>query len=151
MFQRLNSPLEDSGQHAAALRFGDAKVQTLFSVLLLFRLLARGFSNRDLREHWAPRLGTTPESMTSGQLTYQLRRLQLHGLIARIPKTHRYRVTDSGWRTILFYNRTYNRLLRPGLAQVCPALALENTALRKSFDQLDATIQDLLNENKLAS
>jgi hypothetical protein len=83
-------------------------------------------------------------------MTYQLRRLRLHGLIERIPRTHRYRVTDSGWRTILFYSRTYNRVLRPGLAQVCPPLALESTALRKSFDQRDATIQDLLNENKLA-
>ena len=83
-------------------------------------------------------------------MTYQLRRLRLHGLIERIPKTHRYRVTDSGWRTILFYSHTYNRVLRPGLSQVCPALALENTALRKCFDQLDATIQDLLNGTKLA-
>ena len=82
----------------------------------------RGFSNRDLREHWAPLLGKTPDSLTSGQITYQLRRLRLHGLIERIPKTHRYRVTDSGWRTILFYSHTYNRVLRPGLSQVCPAL-----------------------------
>lgn len=150
VFQQMNSPVEVSGQRAGPLRFGDAKVQTLFSVLLLFRLLVRGFSNRDLREHWAPLLGTTPDSLTSGQMTYQLRRLRLHSLIERIPKTHRYRVTDSGWRTILFYSRTYNRVLRPGLSQVCPVLALENTALRQSFDQLDATIQDLLNGTKLA-
>jgi hypothetical protein len=52
-FQRLNSSVEASGQRAGPLRFGDPKVQTLLSVLLLFRLLVRGFSNRDLREHWA--------------------------------------------------------------------------------------------------
>lgn len=150
VFQQMNSPVEVSGQRASPLRFGDVKVQTLFSVLLVFRLLVRGFSNRDLREHWAPLLGTTPESLTSGQMTYQLRRLRLHGLIQRIPKTHRYCVTDSGWRTILFYNRIYNRVLRPGLAQVCPSVAQETTALRKRVDQLDATIQDLLNQQKLA-
>ncbi len=37
--------------------------------------------------------------MTQGQMTYHLRRLRLHGVIARLPHTHRYRVTDSGWRT----------------------------------------------------
>jgi hypothetical protein len=37
VFQRMNSPVEVSGQRAGPLRFGDAKVQTLFSVLLLFR------------------------------------------------------------------------------------------------------------------
>jgi hypothetical protein len=34
-------------------------------------------------------------------MTYHLRRLRLHGLIERLPKSHRYRVTDQGWRTIL--------------------------------------------------
>lgn len=149
-FQRLNSTVEVSGQRAGPLRFGDPQVQTLLSVLLLFRLLVRGFSNRDLREHWAPLLGKTPDSLTSGQMTYQLRRLRLHGLIARIPKTHRYRVTDSGWRTMLFCTRAYNRLLRPGLAQLTPPTPLETTPLRQRFDELDKAIQDILTEQKLA-
>ena len=37
--------------------------------------------------------------MTSGQITYDLRRLRLHGLIERIPHTFRYRVTPTGLRT----------------------------------------------------
>ena len=147
----MNSTVGVSGQRAGPLRFGDAKVLTLFSVLLLFRFLVRGFSNRELREHWAPLLGKTPDSLTSGPMTYQLRRLRLHGLIERIPKTHRYRVTDSGWRTMLFCTRTYNRVLRPGLAQICPPLALENTPLRQRFDQLDAVIQDLLKHQSLVA
>ena len=36
--------------------------------------------------------------MTSGQITYDLRRLRVHGLIERIPRTHRYQVTDTGLR-----------------------------------------------------
>jgi hypothetical protein len=108
--------VEVSGQRAGPLRFGDPKVQTLLSVLLLFRLLVRGFSNRDLREHWAPWLGTTPASLTSGQMTYQLRRLRLHGLIERIPKTHRYQLTASGAVTIDQDTQIYNRVLRPQLA-----------------------------------
>ena len=58
--------------------------------------------------------------MTPGQMTYHLRRLRLHGLIERIPGTHRYQVTRLGWRTALFCTRTYNRILRPGLAQILP-------------------------------
>jgi len=37
--------------------------------------------------------------MTSGQITYDLRRLRLQGLIERIPHTFRYRVTPTGLRT----------------------------------------------------
>ena len=55
--------------------------------------------------------------MTSGQITYDLRRLRLHGLIERIPHTFRYRVTDTGMRSAQFLTRIHDRLLRTGLAQ----------------------------------
>ena len=137
-FRRVNDPVEVDGQRASALRYADPLVQALFSALLVFRLLPRGFSNRELRNHWAPLLGKNPQSITAGQMTYHLRRLRLHGLIKRVPKSHRYRVTDAGWRTMLFCTRTYNRLLRPGLAEIMPQEAAPDTALRQRFDQLDA-------------
>ena len=43
--------------------------------------------------------------MTGGQITYDLRRLRVHGLIERIPRTHRYQVTDTGLRHALFLTR----------------------------------------------
>jgi hypothetical protein len=38
-------------------------------------------------------------------MTYQLQRLRLHGLIERIPKTHRYRLTNFGFRVAVFCTR----------------------------------------------
>jgi hypothetical protein len=148
-FRRLNEPVLVEGQRGSALRFADVAVQALLSALLVFRLLPRGFSNRDLRDHWAPLLGQAPEPLTPGQMSYHLRRLRLHGLIERIPKTHRYRVTDRGWRTALFCTRTYNRILRPGLAQVIPDEAPDDSSLRRCFDQLDAAIERWLKEQKV--
>jgi Mn-dependent DtxR family transcriptional regulator len=55
--------------------------------------------------------------MTSGQITYDLRRLRTHGLIERIPHTHRYQLTDQGLRNALFLTRTHHRLLPTGLAE----------------------------------
>src|SRR4051794_3290123 len=55
-FRGVNGPVEVDGQRASALHFADVSVQALFSALLVFRLLARGFSNRDLRNCWAPLL-----------------------------------------------------------------------------------------------
>jgi hypothetical protein len=148
-FRRLNDPVVVEGQRGSALRFADAAVQALLGALLVFRLLPRGFSNRDLRDHWAPLLGKAPEALTPGQMSYHLRRLRLHGLIERIPKTHRYRVTDGGWRTALFCTRTYNRILRPGLAQVIPAEASADPSLRRCFDQLDGEVERWLKEQKV--
>lgn len=79
--------------------------------LCIFRLLPRGFTNRDLRIHLAPQLGRLPEHMTSGQITYDLRRLRAHGLIRRIPGTHRYLVTDPRPRHALFLTRAHTRPL----------------------------------------
>jgi hypothetical protein len=148
-FRQVNQPVVVEGQRASALRFADAAVQALFSALLVFRLLPRGFSNRDLRDHWAPLVGRTAQSMTQGQMSYHLRRLRLHGLIERIPKTHRYRVTDSGWRTALFCTRAYNRILRPGLAHVIPQDASSDTPLRRCFDRLDTAIDQWIEDQKV--
>jgi hypothetical protein len=150
-FRRVNEPVVVAGQRASALRFADPLVQALFSALLLFRLLPRGFSNRELRDHWAPLVGKTSQSITPGQMTYHLRRLRLHGLIERVPKSHRYRVTDQGWRTILFCTRCHNRVLRPGLAQLLPEEAAPETTLRRRFDQLDETIAQWLEDQKFAA
>src|ERR1700712_4831266 len=56
-FAQVTQPITVDGQRAAALRFEQARVQSLFSALVVFSLLPTGFSNRDLREHLAPLLG----------------------------------------------------------------------------------------------
>ncbi len=148
-FRQVNEPIVVNGQRASALRFADQVVQALFSALLVFRLLPRGFSNRELRDHWAPLLGQQAQNMTPGQMTYHLRRLRLHGVIERIPRTHRYRVTDQGWRTALFCTRCYNRILRPGLARVIPKEVPDDSALRRRFDELDAAIEQWITAQKV--
>jgi hypothetical protein len=148
-FQRVNQPVEVHGQRASALRFADVTAQALLSALLVFRLLPRGFSNRELRDHWAPLMGKTAQNITPGQMTYHLRRLRLHGLIERQPKTHRYRVTDQGWRTALFCTRVYNRILRPGLAEIFAQDDDPDNCLRRRFSELDDAIDARIQQQKI--
>jgi hypothetical protein len=150
-FQKVVRPVDIDGQHASALRFDDPRVQALFSVLVLFCLLPQGFSNRNLREPLARLLGIDPALMTQGRMTYDLRRLSLHGLIRRIPKTHRYELTALGRRLTLFFSRTYSRLLRPGLSQIHPAAPPGHSTLRQIFDKLDNEIQNLCRSTNLAA
>jgi hypothetical protein len=100
----------------------------MLSALMMFRLLPRGFSNCDLRNHCAPLLGNSPQNITPGQATYQMRRLRLHGPIERIPDSHRYRVTGQGWRTSLFWIRAYGRILCAGLALIIPQEARDEAS-----------------------
>jgi hypothetical protein len=91
--------------------------------MILFRLLPTGFRRADLRRHLADLCGRDPQSLGPGAMTYQLRRLRLHGMIQRLPNTQRYRVTEPGFRAALFFTRAYNRLLRPVWPPRCPATA----------------------------
>jgi hypothetical protein len=149
-FQKVVRPVEVDGQHASALRFDDPRVQALFSVLVLFCLQPQGFSNKDLREPLAGLLGLEKALMTQGRMTYDLRRLRLHGFIRRIPRTHRYQLTPLGRRLSLFLNRAYSRLLRPGLSHIHPAAPPGNSRLCQTFDKLDAEIQDFCHDSKAA-
>ena len=58
-------------------------MQALLAALLRFDLPA-GFRNRKLREAVAPLRGMSLDDYNSGQMTYDLRRLRLRGLIERI-------------------------------------------------------------------
>ena len=150
-FAQITQPITVDGQRAAALRFEQDRVQALLSALVVFSLLPTGFSNRDLHEHLAPLLGLAPSQVPPGRMTYDLRRLRLHGLIERLPRTHRYHLTPDGRRAALFFTRTYARLVRSGLAQVIPAAAPANSKLRAAFDQLDRAIDHACLTNKLVA
>ena len=78
--------------------------------------------------------------MTQGRMSYDLRRRRLHGLIERLPGTHRYAVTDRGFRLAVFLTRVHNRLVRPGLADILTDHD-PDTALRREFRRLDAVIE----------
>ena len=133
------------------MRFGDARVQAMLSVLVLFSFQLRGFTNQEMRALMAQLLGLDPAKYPAGRMTYDLRRLRLHDLIQRIPKSHRYEVTPTGLRIALFFSRTYARLLRPKLAEIMPAGPPGNSSLRAAFDHLQAEIDRCCQEQKLVA
>jgi hypothetical protein len=141
----------DTGQRVAGMRFTDDRVQALLSVLCMFRLLPRGFTNRDLRDHLEPLLGRPPGDITSGQGTYDLRRLRHHGFVERIPHSHRYRVTPDGHRRALFLTRTHDRLLRDGLAELTEPMPTVTRRIRAASHAYDRAIDDLLTRAGLAA
>lgn len=150
-FQQVNQPQTVAGQRVAALRFTDPRVYALLSALVAFRLLPHGFTHPELRTRLAPLLGLLPDQLTSGQMTYHLRRLRLHGLVERQPNTHRYHVTDFGWRVALFFTRTYARVIRPGLAHIVPSAMPSDDTLARRFDQLERAMDDWIAQANLAA
>jgi hypothetical protein len=149
-FQAINRPVEVGRQRASGLRFADVRVHSLWHAIILFRQLAEGFRAADLRRHLAALSGRDPGAISQGAITYQLRRLRLHGLIERLPHSFRYCVTAFGFRAALFFTRLYNRLLRPGLAAALPTLRAVDAPLKRAFDKIDTEVNAWINQAQFA-
>ena len=144
---RLQRPLHLGRVRTSALRFGNSRVQALCQALTGFAHVPAGFRHRDLRPRVAALLGRT---YAAAHMTYDLRRLRLRGLIQRVTRTHRYRLTFSGLRVAFFYSKLYLRIFRPH----APALESHQDfprPLRTAFDQLDAAIERIHQEAALAA
>src|SRR3954452_7941842 len=91
-FTAVHQPIvTDDGHRIAGLRLGARRAHALLQALLIFRLLPGGFLHREQRALLTDLLRRLPdEQITAGQMTYDLRRLRAHGLIERIPGSHRY-------------------------------------------------------------
>ncbi len=89
---------------------------------LCIGLNALGFTNRSLRAQVSRLLGA---AYTASQMSYDLSRLRLNGLIERIGDTNTYLLTSDGQRVAMFYTKVHNRLLRPLLAASNPPAPVE--------------------------
>jgi hypothetical protein len=148
-FREVTSAKQVGKQRVSGMAYADPLVLVLFQLLLLFRLLPCGFRNKELRPHLAQLLGKDPSACTQGQLTYQLRRLRLHGLIERQPQSHRYRVTDRGLRIALFFTRSYARLVRPGLAIILANPFPDDPKLTRAFNALEHAMDQYAQQAKI--
>jgi hypothetical protein len=142
--QRVVQPtVTEDGKKSPGLKFGQPRVMALFLALTLFQHLIDGFRNHDLRQHVADLLGVTVADYTSNQMTYDLRRLRLKGLIYRPPQTNRYFVTPYGWKVARLFSRLEARVFRPAMAMFTGNDAVLPFPLRNALDRTDAHL-DLL-------
>jgi len=144
LFERIHQPYTREGQRTGALRFGDQRAMALAGALCTTLHAVTGFSNKSLRGHVAGLLG---REYSPSQMSYDLRRLRLHGLIQRRPHSNRYFLTAEGIRVAVFYTKLQNRLLRPLLAADKPPAPLE---LRRALTTLEHAVSDRIQNARLA-
>jgi hypothetical protein len=142
--ERVAQPtLTQDGRRAPALRFGDPRVMALTGALCLHLFAVTGVTNKRLRASTARLLGT---GYSTTQMTYDLRRLRLNGLIQRVEHTHTYVLTPDGQRLAIFYTKLHDRLLRPLTAADQPQAPPE---LRHALATIDHHVQDYIARARL--
>jgi hypothetical protein len=110
----------------------------LAGALCLTLFGACGLTNKSLRAFTGRLPGTC---YSASQMTYDLRRLRLNGLIRPIPHTHTCVLTPDGQRLAIFYTKLHNRLLRPLAAADQPQAPPE---LRQALAVIDHHVDDYI-------
>jgi hypothetical protein len=143
LFERIHQPYVGEGQRTGAFRFGDSRAMALAGALCVMVHAVNGFTNKSLRGLVAGLLGS---DYGTNQMTYDLRRIRLHGLISRVPHTNTYVVTPEGLRVAVFYTKLRDRLLRPLLVADGPPAPVE---LRRALATIDRAVDDYVTNARL--
>jgi hypothetical protein len=143
LYERIHQPYNQEGQRTGALRFGDTRAIALAGALCTVLTAVTGFTNQSLRGLVAGFLGA---DYTRGQMSYDLRRLRLHGLIHRLPHSNTYQLTPEGIRVAVFYTKLQNRLLRPLLDADQPPAKVE---IRRALTTLETAVADYIHQARL--
>jgi hypothetical protein len=149
-FARVSEPTTtETGQRAPGLRFGQPRVMALFASLSRFLPALNGFCNAELRETVQTLLGLSPDEYTASQMSYDLRRLRLKGLITRVEGRHRYILTTYGRRVAYLMTKLQHRIFDVASVALQATTTLPSR-LARAFQQLDAELEKLVAGANLA-
>jgi hypothetical protein len=99
LFDAVARPVVDAARRFRALRIGDPDDLALLQAISRGELATAGFRNRGLRALLHPAaasLAPCDQQRLSARVSRQLRLLRAHGLIRKVPRTHRYLLTERG-------------------------------------------------------
>jgi hypothetical protein len=99
LFDSVSRPVTDQGRRVRALRLADPDDILLLQAIARGEFAISGFRNADIRRRLYPtatNLHPLEQRRLSSKVTRLLRLLRAHGLIQKIQKTSRYRLTTLG-------------------------------------------------------
>ncbi len=99
LLDQVSQPTPYHGRRVRALRIGDPHDLALLQAVSRGEFAIAGFRNRDLRRLLYPTkdaASTAEARRLATKITRQLRLLRAHGVVQKISKTHRYKLTPQG-------------------------------------------------------
>jgi hypothetical protein len=114
------APVNDEGRKRRALQPLGADDQALFQAVLSGAYAVRGFRNRELAQQLFPckHSDTVEKRRRCARVSRLIRLLRAHGLIAKFPRSRRYRVTASGQRFMATAVHLRHKLFPRALSEV---------------------------------
>ena len=97
----------------AGIKIHDTRMMRLMEVLLHGGTPLNGWRSADIHPAILTTFGLSAGTYTLTQLRYDLRKRKAHGLLERIGRSYRYRLTDQGVKAALMFILFHKRVCGP--------------------------------------
>ena len=132
----------------AGIKIQDTRMMRLMEVLLHGGTQLNGWRSSDVHQAILATFGLSATSYTLTQLRYDLRKMKAHGLLERIGRGYRYRLTDKGTKAALTFILFHKRVCGPlanSLFHHRPDETLQpGTKIETAYHNADRAIQQVL-------
>jgi len=102
------------------------------------------FSTAEVHADTAQTLGRTTDEYSLGSLRYDLSKLRAKGLVERLAKSRRYRLTSEGYRICVVYLKLFEKLYAPLTSGILKPYK-EDRQLDDKTGQLDKLYRAVVN------
>ena len=138
--QALIRPTElPNGKRIPGLKLDHPRQLALMHALVRFSHIAAqdSFSTPEIHADTAEALGCTTAQYTLGSLRYDLSKLRAKGLVHRLDKSRRYRLTAEGYRICVVYLKLFEKLYAPLTSAILKPFKHDRCLVDSKTSQLD--------------
>jgi hypothetical protein len=144
---RLAQPVQVGQRRVPGLRLHDDRVIRLLEVLLHSGSFVADWTSRDVLARLLARHRLADADYRLSQLRYDLGKLRAHGLVERLGRSRRYRLTERGLKLGVLLVKLRTRLLGPlttlAAAPTPPSRTANPSEVEAAFRQVDAALDHL--------
>ena len=128
-----------NGKRIPGLKLDHPRQLALMHALVRFSHIAAqdSFSTPEIHADTAEALGCTTAQYTLGSLRYDLSKLRAKGLVHRLHKSRRYRLTPEGYRICVVYLKLFEKLYAPLTSAILKPFKHDRCLVDSKTSQLD--------------
>jgi len=135
-----------NGKRIPGLKLDHPRQLALMHALVRFSHLAAqdSFSTAEVHADTAEALGRTTTDYTLGSLRYDLSKLRAKGLVQRLDRSRRYRLTPDGYRICVVYLKLFEKLYAPLTSSILKPFKDDRRILNSKTSPLDKLYRAVL-------
>lgn len=148
LFQRMALPVVVGRTKIAGIKIHDTRMMRLMEVLLHGSPQLNGWRSAEIHQTILTAFGLSTNAYTLNQLRYDLRKMKAHGLLDRVGRSYRYRLSDKGSKAALMFILFHKRVCGPlanSLFHHRPKRTLQpDSKIETAYNRADQAIQRVL-------